>query len=82
MTFDTAQKVIMNTRTCRKDDNGALYVNERVGSGHKRAYRENEDVFELSREYRQSKANPTFSHMIATAWHYTETSQYYVTCYH
>ena len=83
VTFDTAQKVIMNTRTCRKDDNSALYLNERVGSGYKRAYIENEDVFELSREYRQSKANPTFSHMIATARRYNETSlqQYYVTCY-
>ena len=54
-----------------------------MGSGYKRAYVENEDVFELSCEYRQSKANATFSHMIATARRYNETSlqQYYVTCY-
>ena len=44
VTIDATQKVIMNTRTCRKDDTGALYVNERVGSGYKRAYVENEDV--------------------------------------
>ena len=56
---------MINARICKVDASGSLYVNEREGATYKKINIESDDVFELFREYRESKANPNFNHVTA-----------------
>ena len=53
-------------RTAHKNENYVWYVNERCGSSYKRKNVPEVEVYELSRQYCQSKHNPTFTRTIIT----------------
>ena len=59
--FDETKTKVIRARISKVDSSGVLYVNEREGSIDKKVNIESDDLFELFREYRESKANPNFN---------------------
>ena len=52
--------------TARFDDNGAYYINERMGAKYVKYYVQANNVFQLTHLYRQSKNNPNLVQTIST----------------
>ena len=75
---------MISERICKADESGSLYVNEREGATYKKINIESDDVFELFREYRESKANPNFNHVTAYVKKFSTSiiSDFYVSLYY
>ena len=75
---------MISERICKADEGGSLYVNEREGATYKKINIESDDVFELFREYRESKANPNFNHVTAYVKKFSTSiiSDFYVSLYY
>ena len=58
---------ILSALTCRKDENGILFINKRLGRCYAKQNVGPNDVYELQRTYRYNKANPGFLHILVTA---------------
>ena len=63
--FDEIKAKVISARICEVDVSDSLYVKEREGATYKKINIESDDVFELFREYRESKANLNFNHVPA-----------------
>ena len=75
---------IIGSQTCKIDNtNNSLYINVREGSRYNKVMANRDKVYELAKEYRHSKANSNFQHVIAYVRKYgvTSWSQYYVSSY-
>ena len=61
-----------------------MYVNKRQGATYKKINIESDDVFEIFREYRESKANPNFNHVTAYVKKFSTSiiSDFYVSLYY
>ena len=59
--FDETKVKVISAKISKVDSSGVLYVNEREGPIDKKVNIESDDVFELFREYRESKASPNFN---------------------
>ena len=74
---------IKSASTCRKDNNGRLFINKRLGRRYMKENVDSSDVYELMRTYRHSKANQGFVHILVTAKRYGHLRplKYYISMY-
>ena len=58
---------ILSAITCRKDDNRILFINIRSGRHYVKQNVDPNDVYEMQRTFRYSKANQGFLRILVTA---------------